>query len=53
VINHVDLLSSIETKIAPRSMRIAAGEWGQSWPGESGHWGKWIFCLIAAQIAAD
>jgi hypothetical protein len=23
------------------------------WPGESGQWVKWIFCLRAAQIAAD
>jgi len=25
----------------------------QSWPGESGQWDKWIFCLRAAKIAAD
>jgi hypothetical protein len=25
----------------------------QRWPGESGQWAKWIFCLSAARIAAD
>jgi len=25
----------------------------ERWPGESGQWVEWIFCLRAAQIAAD
>jgi hypothetical protein len=25
----------------------------ERWPGKFGQSGKWIFCLIAAQIAAD
>jgi hypothetical protein len=25
----------------------------ERWPGESGQWDKWIFCLRAARIAAD
>ena len=25
----------------------------QRWPGESGQWDKWTFCLRASRIAAD
>ncbi|MBI1209414.1 MAG: transposase [Azospirillum sp.] len=31
---------------------LSVGSW-ESWPGESGQSDRWIFCLIAARIAAD
>jgi len=38
--------ASLEIELHPRNVE-------QRWPGESGQWVKWIFCLRAAQIAAD
>src|SRR5450631_669455 len=43
VISHVDRLSSNETKIAPRSVRIAVGAWGRSV----------IICMVASRVGGS
>src|SRR5664280_2832605 len=43
VISQVDRLSSNETKIAPRSVRIAVGAWGRSV----------IICMVASRVGGS
>src|ERR1700682_2533686 len=43
VTSHVDRLSSNETKIAPRSVRIAVGAWGRSV----------IICMVASRVGGS
>jgi adenine-specific DNA-methyltransferase len=49
------LQADAETKEpTPQRVVVSFGpEYAQRWPGESGRWDKWIFCLRAARIAAD
>src|ERR1700693_4456983 len=43
VISQVDRLSSNETKIAPRSVRVAVGAWGRSV----------IICMVASRVGGS
>lgn len=43
-----DMLKARLVTVAPRAHEKAL----QRWPGKTGQWVKWIFCLTAAMVAA-